>query len=56
MAKDVRIKIKMKSTGEGSSYYYTTMKSVRNTTGKLRMKRYDPHTRQHEIFEEGKIK
>ncbi|MCW5589363.1 MAG: 50S ribosomal protein L33 [Legionellales bacterium] len=50
----MREKVKMVSTE--SSYYYTTMKNKRNTTEKLRMKKYDPVVRKHVVFEEGKIK
>lgn len=50
----MREKVKLNSTE--SAYYYTTVKNKRNTTAKLRMKKYDPIVRKHVWFEEGKIK
>lgn len=50
----MREKVKLNSTE--SAYYYTTVKNKRNTTGKLRLKKYDPIVKKHVWFEEGKIK
>lgn len=54
MASAVREKIKMKSTA--SAYFYTTTKNKKTNPDKLKMKKYDPVTGKHEMFEEGKIK
>lgn len=37
----MRVKVKMVSEA-GTGYYYTTTKNPKNTTEKLRMKKYDP--------------
>ena len=47
MASKVRIKIKLVSTGTNKAgkktgYFKTTMKNPRNTTDKLRLKKFDP--------------
>ncbi len=52
-AKGKRIKIRMASTESG--YFYTTYKSVVNTTTKLELKKYDPVVKRHVIFKEKKI-
>lgn len=41
MAKSTRIKIKLVSEA-GTGYYYTTTKNPRNSTEKLRLKKFDP--------------
>ena len=51
----MREKVKLVSTA-GTGYYYTTMKNKRNTTEKLRLKKYDPVVRKHVEFKEDKIK
>ena len=50
----MRDKIKLKSTA--SAYYYTTTKNKKTKPDKLKLKKYDPVTRKHELFEESKIK
>ena len=39
----------------GTGYFYTTTKNKRNTSEKLRVKKYDPVARAHVWFKEGKI-
>lgn len=46
---------------KASSYFYTTTKNPRmeggfEGSGKLKLKKFDPITGKHEIFEEKKIK
>ncbi len=51
------ILIKLVSTSSG--YFYTISKNPRMKSeynGKLRLRKFDPYTRQHEWFEEKKIK
>jgi len=48
-------KIKLVSTA-GTGYFYTTTKNKKNTTGKLKLKKYDPVVRKHVIFKESKMK
>ena len=53
------ILVRLVSTG--SSHFYTTSKNPRmeggyNGTGKLRLRKFDPITRRHEMYEEKKIK
>ena len=55
MAKSNTIQIKLVSSAE-TGYFYVTKKNVRNTTGKLEMKKYDPVARKHVVFREAKIK
>lgn len=40
----------------GTGFAYTTTKNKKNTTGKLEVKKYDPKTRKHVTFKEGKLK
>ena len=47
-----KIKLVLKETGE----YYTTMKNKKNTTEKLRLKKYSAKLRKHVEFVEDKIK
>ena len=47
---------KVKLNSKASSYYYTTTKNKRTTPNKLKFRKFDPNTRKHEEFEEGKIK
>ena len=47
MASKIRVKIKLVSTGlnkagKKTGYFKTTMKNPRNTTDKLRLKKFDP--------------
>ena len=39
-----------------TGYFYVTKKNVRNSTGKLELKKYDPVARKHVVFREAKIK
>ena len=55
MAKAITIKVKLVSTAD-TGYFYVTKKNVRNTTGKLELKKYDPVARKHVVFREAKIK
>jgi large subunit ribosomal protein L33 len=41
------------SKASGHRSYYT-VKNTQNTTGKLILKKYDPVTRKHEVYEETK--
>lgn len=50
----MRVKIKLKSTK--SHHFYTTTKNKRNTTEKVRIKKYDPVVNQHVEYVEDKIK
>ena len=53
MAKKTAIKIKL----EGSNgYFYTAKKNPKTHTEKIKRKKYNPKTRQHEEFVEKKIK
>ena len=55
MAKSNTIQIKLVSSAE-TGFFYVTKKNVRNTTGKLEKKKYDPVARKHVVFRESKIK
>jgi len=55
MAKSNTIQIKLVSSAE-TGFFYVTKKNVRNTTGKLEKKKYDPVARKHVVFREAKIK
>jgi len=55
MAKANTIQIKLVSSAE-TGFYYVTKKNVRNMTGKLELKKYDPVVRKHVVFRESKIK
>ena len=50
----MREKIKLVSTA-GTGHFYTTMKNRRNTTTKLKLKKYDPVVRKHVIYKESKL-
>ena len=53
MAKKTSIKLKL----EGSNgYFYTAKKNPRTHTEKIKRRKYNPKTRQHEVFTEKKIK
>ena len=54
MAKGNRIIIKLVSE-EGTGFFYTTMKNKKTSTGKLRLKKYDPKLRRHTWFKETKV-
>mgnify|MGYP003600231254 FL=1 len=56
MAKNSKSKRKLVglvSKASGARVYYTK-KNTMNTSGKLSLRKYDPVTRKHEIFEETK--
>ncbi len=56
MAKNSKTKRKLVglvSKASGHRSYYT-VKNTQNTSGKLTLKKYDPVTRKHEIYEETK--
>ena len=55
MAKAASIKVKLVSSAD-TGYFYVTKKNVRNTTGKLEKRKYDPVVRKHVVFREAKIK
>lgn len=55
MAKTNTIQIKLVSSAE-TGYFYVTTKNVKNITGKIEMKKYDPVVRKHVVFKEAKIK
>jgi large subunit ribosomal protein L33 len=50
-----RILVRMNSS-EGTGSYYTTTVNPRNTTEKLKIKKYDRKLRRHVIFVQDKIK
>jgi large subunit ribosomal protein L33 len=51
----MREKIKLVSTA-GTGYFYTTTKNKRQSTEKLRLKKYDPKVRKHVDFVEEKLR
>ena len=53
--KGPRAAIKMESSA-GTGHFYVTKKNSRNTTEKLRLKKYDPKARKHVEYVEGKMK
>ncbi|MFP4126368.1 MAG: 50S ribosomal protein L33 [Alphaproteobacteria bacterium] len=55
MAKPTTVLIKLVSSA-GTGYFYTTKKNTRNTTEKLKLKKYDPKVRKHVEFTESKMK
>ena len=55
MAKPTTVLIKLVSSA-GTGYFYTTKKNTRNTTEKLKFKKYDPKARKHVEFTESKMK
>ena len=55
MAKSNTIQIKLVSSAE-TGFFYVTKKNVRNATGKLELKKYDPVARKHVVFKESKMK
>lgn len=55
MAKSNTIQIKLLSSAD-TGFFYVTNKNVRNTTGKLEKRKYDPMVRKHVVFREAKIK
>ena len=53
--KSVREKVRMNSSAK-TGHFYTTEKNKRNTTEKLKMRKYDPVVRKTVVYEEAKIK
>jgi large subunit ribosomal protein L33 len=53
--KGPRTTIKLESS-EGTGVVYFTSKNSRNTTDKLKLKKYDNVVRKHVMFVEGKMK
>lgn len=51
----MREKIKIVSSA-GTGYFYTTTKNSRNTSKKLKLKKYDPIAQKHVEFVEKKLK
>ena len=51
----MRKKIKLVSTAD-TGYFYTTTKNDRNTSEKLKIKKYDPIADEHVEFVEKKLK
>jgi large subunit ribosomal protein L33 len=47
-----RVTIKLRSTA--SQHFYSTTKNKRNTTDRLRIKKYDPVVRKHVEYKEEK--
>ena len=47
--------IRLVSTA-GTGYFYTTTKNKKLSTGKLKMKKYDPKIRKHVEFVEEKLR
>ena len=54
MAKKKRENVKLKSTEEGSTFIYHTVKNKTNTPGRMELKKYDPTVRKHVVFKETK--
>lgn len=52
--KQNRIIVVMSSPG--GNQVYTTIKNRRNSEGKLKLRKYNPVTRTHEVFTETKVK
>ena len=53
--KGPRSPIKLESTA-GTGHFYLSEKNSRNTTEKLKIKKYDPRARKHVEYVEGKMK
>ena len=53
--KEAREIIRLESTAK-TGYFYTTKKNKKNTTEKIKIKKYDPVVRKHVEFKEGKSK
>ena len=52
--KGPRVTVKLESPNKDHVYY--TQKNTRNTTDKLKMKKYNPVSKKHEEYSEGKMK
>ena len=55
MAKPATIKIRLNSTA-GTGHFYVTKKNARSMTEKMKIRKFDPVTRKHVEYKEGKIK
>lgn len=55
MAKSPTIQIKLVSS-EDTGYFYMTKKNPRNTTEKIKLRKYDPVIRRHTTFKEQKVR
>lgn len=53
--KGPRSPIKLVSSA-GTGHFYLSEKNSRNTTEKVKIKKYDPRVRKHVVYEEGKMK
>ena len=53
--KGPRSTVKLESSA-GTGHCYFTSKNSRNTTEKLKIKKYDPVKKEHVIYTEGKMK
>lgn len=53
MAKTKRILIQLRSN---SGHFYTTKKNKKNTLCKIKLKKFDPFIRRHNIYKEHKLK
>jgi len=51
----MREKIKLVSSA-GTGFFYTTTKNKKATTGKIKLKKYDPVVRKHVVFKESKLR
>jgi large subunit ribosomal protein L33 len=52
--KSPRVIVKLEHSSEAGAYRYHTSKNRRNTTTPLKLRKYSPLTRKHEIFKEVK--
>jgi large subunit ribosomal protein L33 len=52
--KQNRVIVVMSSPGGNQTY--TTIKNRRNSEGKLKLRKYNPKTRTHEVYTETKVK
>lgn len=50
--KGTRITITLEHKSEAGTYRYSTQKNRRNTPNRIELKKYNPLTRQHEVFKE----
>ncbi len=55
MAKPTTIEIKLEAT-DGSGHFYVTRKNPRTKPEKMKVRKYNPKTRQHTEYVEKKIK
>ncbi len=53
-AKGNRIKVILECTEAPGTSRYSTMKNVKNTTGRLEIKKYNPKLRKHTVHREKK--